>query len=243
MLVAGAPSIYSIGPVFRGGESGPLHRIEFTMLEWYEVEGDQRSAIELLGTLASTMLQGDRFEVRSYRELFVERLGLDPIDVGLEELRREVGEIDPTLAVSLGKDRDGMLDLLLSQRVQPDLGRGCPLILKDYPLSLSALAKASQDDPSCAARFELFVNGIELANGYDELLDPDELLERARLNNAIRVAAGRSPLPLETSLVTAMRAGLPSCAGVALGVDRLQMVKHGHADLRGCGFDGLSQSW
>ncbi len=243
MLAAGAPSIYSLGPVFRGGEAGPLHRVEFTMLEWYEVGGDQRSAIALLAELAKLTLARDRVEIRNYRELFVERLGLDPIDATLEELHREVRSIAPQLADSLAADRDGMLDVLLSERMQAQWGHPCPLIVKNYPFSQAALAKRSLEDPECAARFELFVDGVELANGYDELLDPEELVARGRNNNARRVAAGRQPLAVESSLVAAMRGGLPPCAGVALGVDRLQMVKQKACDLRSCGFDGLHPDW
>jgi lysyl-tRNA synthetase class 2 len=239
MLAAGAPSVYSIGPVFRSGELGPWHRVEFTMLEWYEVSGNLESAIDLAGNLAAEILGSDGFDVRDYRGLFREQLGLDPIEAGLESLTSRVASIDGELAGSLARDRDGLLDVLLSQTLQPRLGHERPLVLKNYPFSQAALAKRSPDDPDCAARFELFAAGVELANGYDELLDADELVSRAETNNRHRVKRGLPPLAVQTRLVEAMRAGLPPCAGVALGVDRLQMIRDGDADLGRCAFSAI----
>ena len=227
MLAAGAPSIYSLGPVFRSGERGPLHNTEFTMLEWYEVGGNERSAIQLLGRLVTEILGYSTFDVQDYRQAFAKILGLDPIDASMSELQELVQAVDPTLAGSTADQRDAMLDVLLSERVQPSLGNVRPIILRNYPLSQAALAKPSADDPDCAARFEIFFRGIELANGYDELLDAEDLARRAERNNAHRRATGRDPLRVETSLVEAMRRGLPSCAGVALGVDRLLMLSMG----------------
>lgn len=241
-LAAGAPSIYSIGPVFRGGESGPWHRVEFTMLEWYEVGGDVNSGIDLLGQLAQTVLESDGCLVQDYRGAFLKHAGIDPLEADLGQLRERVAAVDSSLADSLADDRDGLLDVLLSERVQPQLGRGRPLILKNYPLSQAALARRSPEDPRCAARFELFVDGCELANGYDELRDPDELIRRGCEHNFRRIARGRDPLPVENTLVQAMRQGLPACAGVALGVDRLQMVRHGYGSLPGEPFPDVSAS-
>jgi lysyl-tRNA synthetase class 2 len=118
-----------------------------------------------------------------------------------------------------------LLDTLLTQRIQADLGTERPLIVKNYPLSQAALARPSSDDSDCAARFELFAQGTELANGYDELRDADVLVERTAIHNEKRIANGRQAIELDSSLVAAMRAGLPRCAGVALGVDRLLMIR------------------
>ncbi len=225
MLAAGAPSIYSIGPVFRAGERGALHNIEFTMLEWYDVGADMASGIELLGRLASELLHRGGHEVCTYRELFRDAFGFDPIDAPLPTLCGHAERVDAKLVGSIADDRDSLLDLLLARSIQPTLGLDRPLVVKNYPLSQAALAKAADDDPQCAARFELFVNGIELANGYDELRDPEQLLDRYNSNNLKRIAWGRSPLETETTLLHAMRDGLPQCAGVALGVDRLMMVR------------------
>lgn len=239
MLAAGAPSIYSIGPVFRGGESGPQHRVEFTMLEWYEVGGDERSAIALIGAIAGEILGPGTIEVRDYRRLFADHCGLDPLEADVAELRRLLAASDPGLAASVGDDRDGLLEILFAERVQPHLGHDRPLVVRNYPLTQAALAKTADDDPDCAARFEWFVDGVELANGYDELLDPDELVRRTARHNRRRESAGRPALPLDQGLLAAMRRGLPPSAGVALGVDRLQMIRERRDDLGGCGFDAL----
>jgi lysyl-tRNA synthetase class 2 len=231
MLAAGAPSIYSLGPVFRAGEQGKLHNVEFTMLEWYEVGADLEAGIELLGQLAIHILGGERYDVRTYRELFHDTLGIDPITADDALLGALVSRVDPDLAASIGRDRDALLDVLLSVRIQPQLGIPRPLIVRNYPLGQAALARTADDDPQCAARFELFVHGIELANGYDELRDAEVLAARFARSNVKRAKAGRRPLPGESALLHAMRRGLPACAGVALGVDRLLMVRTGSPSL------------
>ncbi|MEM6473047.1 MAG: EF-P lysine aminoacylase EpmA [Planctomycetota bacterium] len=225
LLAAGAPSIYSIGPVFRGGELGPLHNLEFTMLEWYEVGAGYEAGIRLTGKLASDLLDLKSHEVLSYREAFREFAGCDPLEDRLQTIRDTVHQFSARLAGSLANDRDGLLDVLLSEKVAPRLGKDRPLVLYDYPLSQAALAKSSPNDERCAARFELFVQGIELANGYDELLDADELANRTRQHLAERQRLGRRKLPGSESLIAAMRRGLPECSGVALGFDRLLMLK------------------
>ena len=223
ILAAGSPSVYSLGPVFRAGEIGAHHNVEFTMLEWYEVDGDVNSGIELLGTLAQTVLDSSGFRVRRYQDLFRDHVGLDPIECPLQEIRQRVGRIDAELSHRIGDDRDALADVLLSS-FQSELGHELPLIVKDYPATQAALARVSDDDPRCAARFELFIRGLEIANGYDELRDADELARRQEEVNRKRLARGRAALPAPQALIHAMHKGLPACAGVALGVDRLLMA-------------------
>ncbi|MFG0261617.1 MAG: EF-P lysine aminoacylase EpmA [Novipirellula sp. JB048] len=224
MLVAGAPSIYSIGPVFRAGERGDQHNVEFTMLEWYEVQADLEAGIKTTGQLACHLLHTPRFEVTTYREAFSQTLGFDPITHPIASLYDETRKIDAPLADRIAEDRDAMLDLLFSYRIQPGLGDEVPVIVRNYPLSQAALARTAEDDEACAARFEMFMRGVELANGYDELLDPEILIERTKTNNQRRVASGEQPLPVDSSLVQAMSLGLPPSTGVALGFDRLVML-------------------
>ena len=231
MLAAGAPSIYSLGPVFRAGEQGEQHNLEFTMLEWYELGADVEQGIGILGALACDVLNVENFEVHSYRNLFQEHCGFDPIDAPLSHLQQYAQTVDASVTASIAEDRDGVLDLILSHVIQPKLGHASPMIVRDYPLSQAALAKPSTQDTQCAARFELFVAGIELANGYDELRDPDVLLERFRVCNQKRQKVGRRPLPVKVPLLEAMRVGLPQCAGVALGVDRLLAVQLGEKSI------------
>ncbi|TWU35123.1 EF-P lysine aminoacylase EpmA [Novipirellula artificiosorum] len=225
MLAAGAPSIYSVAPVFRAGERGDQHNIEFTMLEWYDVGADLASGIKTLSDFACAVLDYPDCECVTYRDLFRRTLGLDPIECRLERLVEMAACIDDSLAHSFACDRDGLLDLLFTQRIQPMLGIDKPTIVKNYPLSQAALARGCSDDSDCAARFELFARGVELANGYDELLDPEILIERTRISNQRRIASGRAALPENHALLDAMRHGMPPSAGVAVGVDRLLMVK------------------
>jgi lysyl-tRNA synthetase class 2 len=224
MLAAGAPSIYSIGPVFRAEESGNFHNIEFTMLEWYEVGADLDAGVALLGNLVAEMTGSAGFDRATYCDIFGEHLKIDPFSISTGELHRLVAQIDPSLSEKNQLDRDDCLNFLLSEAIQPHLGKKRPIVVTDYPISQAALAKPSATDPNCAARFELFSKGIELANGYDELLDGDVLIQRARQSNQKRVGSGREALPENTLLAQAMKRNLPPCAGVALGVDRLLMI-------------------
>ncbi|MFK8112443.1 MAG: EF-P lysine aminoacylase EpmA [Rubripirellula sp.] len=227
LLAAGAPSIYSLGPVFRAGERGAFHNIEFTMLEWYDVGANIDSGIKLLSDLICELLPYDSCDVKSYRELFASSLGIDPITCSTDELLRQVKQVD-SFELKETSDRDLLLDVLMSHTIQPTLGHDRPVVVRNYPLSQAALARQASDDVDCAARFELFVDGIELANGYDELCDAEILLSRAASANQQRSERGRSRLMEETSLVKTMRSsGLPACAGVAMGVDRLLMVRTG----------------
>jgi lysyl-tRNA synthetase class 2 len=227
MMAAGAPSIYSIGPVFRAGERGDFHNPEFTMLEWYQLGAEMDAGVRLLGELAIELLDHDRYDVRRYRDVFEEAFRVDPIGAELSQIAALAAEVDPHLASSIADDFDSMLDLLFSKSIQPHLGVDRPLILTHYPLSQAALAKPASDDPACAARFELFADGIELANGYDELRDPQVLVDRYQQNQKWRVSSGKSPMPLDTTLAEAMRTGLPQCTGVAMGVDRMLMARIG----------------
>ena len=225
MLAAGAPSIYSIGPVFRAGERGPMHNVEFIMLEWYDVGADIMSGIDTTGALVCQVLQTPRFDVTTYRDAFSAALGIDPITESLARLHSKTADIDALLAKDIAQDRDAMLDVLFTHHVQPGLGREVPVAVRNYPLTQAALARQASDDELCAARFEMFFKGVELANGYDELLDADVLIERTRSNNQRRIACGESALPVDNTLVQAMRRGLPASTGVALGFDRLLMLQ------------------
>ena len=228
MLSQGAPSIYGIVPAFRAGEWGDLHRAEFTMLEWYQVDGGEEEGIDCLGKLACEILEYPSYDILDYRKAFYRYLQIDPINVSLEVLSELVASHDHALAASLAGDRDGLLNFLLSELVQPNLGQSQPLILRNYPLSQAALAKGSSDDAECAARFELFVQGIELANGYDELRDEKILLKRMHDIQRQRDIQMKKPIPMPTAeVLDAISRKLPQCTGVAMGVDRLHLVRSG----------------
>jgi len=228
LLAAGAEAIYQVARVFRQGERGPLHNPEFTMVEWYRSGHGMDEGIALLSDLAEELLGRGPAGRMSYREAFERHVGLDPHTADVRDLAAAVDRLDVVAPASLGEDdRDGWLDLLLAERVQPHLGVDRPVVVYDYPPSQAALARVRDDDPPVAERFELFASGIELANGYHELLDPAVLRERNARNNALRRADGKRPLPEESRLLAAMEAGLPDATGVALGFDRLVMLALG----------------
>lgn len=227
LLAAGAEAIYQITRAFRNGEIGPLHNPEFTMVEWYRVGDGMHEGMELLGELADCLLGRGAAERMNYADAFARFVGIDVHSASIGDLRAAVERHRIAAPAGLVDDRDGWLDLLLVERVQPNLGRPRPTILFDYPASQAALARVRDDRPPVAERFELYVDGIELANGYHELLDAAVLRRRITEANALRAADGKPRLPTESRLLAAMETGLPACTGVALGFDRLVMVAAG----------------
>jgi elongation factor P--(R)-beta-lysine ligase len=230
LLALGVSSIYSLAPVYRAGERSARHNIEFTMLEWYDVGASMDAVIRQTTALVQQLLPFGTPRVVTYRQLFQQTLNFDPIEVPVEQLEEAVADVDSSLANSLMGQRDELLDVLMTERVEPLIGDEMVLI-KNYPLSQAALARPSDEDPDTAERFELIVHGLELANGYGELLDADELLRRNEVNQQKRLATGRKPLPLQSRLIDAMRRGMPACSGVALGFDRLVMLALGTRDI------------
>ena len=218
MLAAGADAIYQICKAFRAGESGNHHNPEFTMLEWYRVGDDMLQGLQLLEELIQSMLDTKPATRISYRTAFLNTTGLDPFTASIDQLAN-LSKLNPEL------DRDEHLNVILSRDVEPSLGLGAPESLYHYPASQAALAKTKlEDGVEVAERFEIYYHGVELANGYHELLDPDELIARNDKTNQQRALDGNPPLPAESRLLAAMRSGMPACAGVALGVDRLLML-------------------
>ncbi len=232
LLAAGATAIYQITRAFRAAEFGPVHNPEFTIVEWYRVGDSMLAGIELLDDLAQFILHCGAAERLTYAQAFQRWTGLDPHRSPLERLAEVAHcnglQTDPPWDPD---DRDAWLDWLLVTCVEPNLGQQRPTILFDYPASQAALAQVRPGELAVAERFELYVRGIELANGYHELTDADELVRRAQAANVRRAALGKSTLPVHSRLEAAMRQGLPNCTGVALGLDRLVMVALGAAEL------------
>jgi lysyl-tRNA synthetase class 2 len=228
LLAAGAKAIYQVSKVFRQGEQGHLHNPEFTMIEWYRVGDGMAEGMQLTSDLVEVMLSRGPAQRISYREAFLQHAGLDPLCSDTTALITAVRKQGIEAPASLSSDdRDGWLDLLLVERVQPHLGQDRPVLLYEFPASQAALSRIRNDDPPVAERFELYVSGVELANGYHELIDAEELLRRNRETNRIRIAEGKTMLPEQSRLLAAMRSGLPPAVGVALGFDRLVMLAAG----------------
>ena len=234
LLAAGYPDIYSICRVFRDGEVGQRHQPEFTMIEWYRHGFDLDSiiaeTISLIGAVAESPVQGEIQDIE-YRDAFLELAGIDPFTASISEMA-QAGDADPALRSSIGDDRDAWLDLLLSTRVATRLPTDRLTVLRHYPASQAALARLCPGDPTVADRFEVFFGSLELANGFVELRDAAEQHHRIEADNAAREAAGLRAVPVDEALLAALESGLPACAGVAAGLDRLLMVALGKSDIR-----------
>ncbi len=224
LLADGAGSIYEITSVFRAAERGQYHNPEFSMLEWYLVGADLEQGVGFLADLIQATLGVERVEQVSYQAAFRSALDCDPLEASVAELSRLAVAAQLGVPADWTTERDTWLDLLFSELVQPRLGFDQPVIVTHYPASQAALARLSAADPRTAERYELFINGVELANGYHELLDASELQARNQRSLAQRSEDGKPPLPTDSQLVQAMRAGLPPSSGCALGLDRLLMV-------------------
>lgn len=229
LLAAGSGPIFQLARSFRDGEVGRRHNLEFTLLEWYRPGFSLAELIDETEALIRTLLPdvGPR-RLRRYRELFRERLAIDPFTASLDTLRSLAGErggLDMR-----DSDRDGCLDLLMSLAIEPTLGRSGIDVVVDYPASQAALARRKrdpEDGAEVAARFEVYVQGLELANGYDELTDATEQTARFADDNRQRERLGKPPVDVDTRLVAALRTGMPAGSGVALGLDRLMQLALG----------------
>ena len=228
LLAAGAEAIYQVSRVFRQEEQGPLHNPEFTLVEWYRTGDDFHAGMQLTSDLCETLFGRGPAELLSYAEAFQRYVGLDPHSANMETLIAAARQCDSPPPESMATDdRDGWLDWLLTERVQAHLGVERPVLLYDFPASQAALAQIRPGEPPLAERFELYVSGWELANGYHELLDAGELRRRNARANELRRRDGKAALPEESRLLAAMERGLPPAVGCALGFDRLVMLAAG----------------
>ncbi|HBD19612.1 MAG TPA: EF-P lysine aminoacylase GenX [Arenimonas sp.] len=224
LLAAGIGDCYELGKVFRNGEAGARHNPEFTMLEWYRLGWTHHQLMDETAELlkAALALAGRRATVRdtSFRQLYLDKFGFDPMTAPEEELRSPLGVYDINPA---GLTRDDWLDLLMTHLIQPSIPASRILLVYDYPVSQCALAKIRPGQPPVAERFEAYLGPLEMANGYHELNDPAE--QRARFEaDLVRRRARNAAEPAIDERLLAALPKLPDCAGVALGVDRLMMA-------------------
>ena len=231
LLAAGAGDIFQIAKAFRLGEVGRHHNPEFSLLEWYRLRWDHAALIREVAALVGEVLVIQGWQVWPYRALFGELLAIDPFEGGdphsvpaswLEIAREQVGELPEEL------DRDAVLDLLMSHCIEPAIRDWGVVFVNDFPPSQAALARTQRvDGTEVAARFECYVHGQELANGYWEQTDAEALEAQLNRENARRKMRGLMPRPIDERLLAAHQHGLPDCAGVALGIDRLLALKLG----------------
>ena len=232
LLAAGSGPIWQLCKAFRDGEAGRRHNPEFTMLEWYRPGWDHHRLIgevdELLRATLPGIVGGGPREQLTYRDAFLTHAGIDPFAADAQTLRSRAAELGVDVgAGSASWSREEWLHLLLAAVVEPRLGRGRPTFLLDFPASEAALARVRDGDPPVAERFEAFVEGVELANGYHELADAREQARRFAADSDARRRDGLPAAPADARLLAALEHGLPDCAGVALGFDRLAMLALG----------------
>ncbi len=234
LLAAGSGPIYQICKVFRDGELGRWHNPEFTLLEWYRPGFDQHRLMDEVAELINGVLPGPLpVERIGYRELFLNHLDLDPHIATADQLRDHARRQGVPGAETLElADRDGWLDLLLTHCIEPHLGNGCICFVFDYPATQASLARIRQGTPPLAERFELYMDGMELANGFHELTDGSEQRRRFEADLERRREMGIKQVPMDERFLAALKLGIPACSGVALGVDRLLMRLTGATHIR-----------
>jgi lysyl-tRNA synthetase class 2 len=259
LLAAGVGSIFQVSRVFRQDERGDRHNSEFTMIEWYGVGSTWLGQLHVTEELVRTATQAaaevtrinvaeqwetSRFRRTTYAEAFERAFGINVFECSGSDLISIAGKFGVPLPANLSPDQiDDVLNVMLAFAVEPRLGGRSiddvsangkihPEFLCDYPPTQAALAALSETQPQVARRFELYINGIELCNGYQELTDLTELRRRDQLQNKRRAAEASSQLPGAARLNAAMKSGLPPCSGVALGFDRLVMLATGQSEIR-----------
>ncbi|MFT6371675.1 MAG: lysyl-tRNA synthetase class 2 [Gammaproteobacteria bacterium] len=222
LLAAGSGSIYQICHAFREGEKGRRHNPEFTLLEWYRVGFEYQELMDEIECLIDDISgESNQYQRISYRQLVLDHISVDIDTIKLLALRQKVDQHIPGTRSS-ELDVDQCLDLLISLAIAPKI-KGYVFVY-DYPISQASLARVKVSEPTVAERFELFHNGLELANGFSELCDSSQQRQRFEGDNNRRLDAGLEPYPVDELLLSALDSGLPECAGVAIGLDRLMMV-------------------
>ena len=229
LLAAGSGDIYQVCHVYRGFERGRQHNPEFTMLEWYRLGFSLEDLMREVADLARTLLCAPQLQIEflSYREAVQRYAGFDPLDADIGKLQNAAQSLGLAEGHARGAGRDELLDLIVGAKVGPALGQDALTFLHRYPASQAALARLDAGDPRVALRFELYHLGVELANGYHELSSGAEQRMRFAADQQARKARGSPTFALDAHLLAALDAGLPDCAGVALGFDRLLMLATG----------------
>ncbi|MDD1795846.1 elongation factor P--(R)-beta-lysine ligase [Enterovibrio sp. ZSDZ42] len=231
LLAAGSGAIYQINKAFRNEEAGRHHNPEFTMLEWYRPGFDHHALMDEMDVLLQLVMRLGQAERMTYQDAFISVLGVCPLEGTMAQLKSAARTLGLSDIAEPEEDRDTLLQLLFSVGVEPDIGQTVPAFVYNFPASQAALAKVCSDDKRVAARFEVYFKGIELANGFYELDNADEQLARFEEDNRKRESMGLNAQPIDDHLIEAIRHGLPDCAGVALGIDRLIMLALGKSHI------------
>lgn len=223
LLAAGIGPIYQICKAFRNEESGKLHNPEFTMLEWYRPGFDHHDLMDEMNLFLKQILNTADANRFTYQSLFLTHLDIDPHRASILELQKHAKKLGLNVEGST-LDKDGWLQMMMNHYIEPELGKNEPTFVYDFPSSQAALAKITNTTPPVAERFEVYIQGLEIANGYHELADPIEQKKRFEQDLVKRHALQYSEVSIDNRLIAALTHGFPRCAGVALGIDRLIML-------------------
>jgi len=224
LLSAGSGAIYQICKSFRNEETGRFHNPEFTMLEWYRPGYDHLQLMSEIDELMQLIIGCDTAERVTYQDIFKQHIGCCPLTASLTDIKTLASQLGYAELAASESNKDTLLMLMFSQHVEPYIGQSRPCFVMDFPASQAALAKISPTNALVAERFELYFQGIELANGFHELTDGPEQLRRFEQDNIKRQNMGLDIMPVDQHFIAAINFGLPPCAGVALGIDRLLML-------------------
>lgn len=224
LLAAGSGPIYQMGRCFRNEENGRYHNPEFTLLEWYRPHYDMYRLMDEVDDLLQQILECDSAQRLSYQQAFLKHLNMDPLSADENQMKEAAGSLNLADITDHQKDRDGFLQLLFTEGVEPHIGRDKPAFIYHFPASQAALATISNEDYRVAERFEVYFKGVELANGFHELTDSVEQQQRFEQDNRRRAALGLPERSIDERFIAALQHGLPPCSGVALGIDRLVML-------------------
>jgi lysyl-tRNA synthetase class 2 len=231
LLCAGSGAIYQICKSFRNEEAGRFHNPEFTMLEWYRPGFDHLQLMTEIDELIQMVVGCDSAERVTYQDVFKQYLGYCPLTATLTDIKTLASQYGYAELAANENDKDTLLMLLFSQHVEPKIGQDRPCFVMDFPASQAALARISPTNPLVAERFELYFQGIELANGFHELTDGPEQLKRFKQDNVKRQNMELEMMPIDHNFIAAIDYGLPACAGVALGIDRLLMLALNYSEI------------
>lgn len=231
LLSEGSGDIFYLGHVFRQEEHGKLHHPEFTMIEWYRIDWSLDQLIKETIEVIQLFIPVEAFTIYTYKEIFEKHLSFDPHTASLDALDALSSKLGYNLHFN---DRDSYLHLFLSHEIEPHLGNNELTIIQDYPPSQAALSQVKdREGQKVAERFEIYYRGIELANGYHELLCSNQQKERFEQENKKRIEMGKRAYSIDTDLLDALAQGLPDCSGVSVGFDRLLLLQTNRADIRG----------
>ena len=231
LLCAGSGAIYQICKSFRNEEVGRFHNPEFTMLEWYRPGFDHLQLMTEIDELIQMVVGCDSAERVTYQDVFKQYLGYCPLTATLTDIKTLASQYGYADIAANENEKDTLLMLLFSQHVEPKIGQDRPCFVMNFPASQAALARINPTNPLVAERFELYFKGIELANGFHELTDGPEQLRRFEQDNVKRQHMGLEIMPIDHNFIAAIDYGLPACAGVAVGIDRLLMLALNYSEI------------